>query len=76
MQLISSEADKILADQRSCLLKQISAMKFLFRQGTALRGHCEEEGNLPQLVTAWTEGKTALKRWIDEGRYMSHDVCR
>ena len=70
MQQISSEADKILADRRSCLLKQISAMKFLLRQGIALRGHCEKEGNLPQLLTAWTEGSTALKRWIDEGRYM------
>ena len=70
MQQISSEADKILADRRSCLLKQISAMKFLLRQGIALRGHCEKEGNLPQLLTAWTEGNTALKRWIDEGRYM------
>ena len=28
-------------------LKQLSAMKFLLRQGLALRGHKEAEGNLP-----------------------------
>ena len=74
-QQISREAGKILADLRSCLLKQLSAMKFLLRQGIALRGHCEEEGNLPQLRNAWAEGSTTLKRWIDEGRYMSHDIA-
>jgi len=37
------------------LVKQLEAMKFLLRQGIALRGHSEEEGNLQQLLTTWSK---------------------
>ena len=53
-QQLSNESAKIMADRRLGLLNQLSAMKFLLRQGIALRGHSEYEGNLPQLLSAWT----------------------
>ena len=49
-------------------------MKFLLRQGIALRGHSENEGNLPQLLSAWTGNSAILKQWVKEGKYMSHDI--
>ena len=53
-QQLSNESAKILANRRLGLLNQLSAMKFLLRQGIALRGHSESEGNIPQLLSAWT----------------------
>ena len=49
-------------------------MKFLLRQGIALRGHSEKEGNLYQLLTAWSGDCAAIKSSIDEGKYMSHEI--
>ena len=49
-------------------------MKFLLHQGIALRKHTE--GNLPQLLSAWTVNSIILKHWVKEGKYMymSHDI--
>ena len=71
---LSSEAAKVQGIRRAGLLKQLEAMKFLLRQGIALRGHSEEEGNLYQLLTAWSGDCTAIKSWIEERKYMSHDI--
>ena len=60
----SNESAKILADRRLGLLNQLSAMKFLLRQGIALGGHSENERNLPQLLSAWTVNSAILKHWI------------
>ena len=50
-------------------------MKFLLRQGIALRGHSENEGNLPQLLSAWTVNSAILKHcMVKEVKYMSHDI--
>ena len=43
-------------------------MKFLLRRVIALRGHSENEGNLPQLLSAWTVNSAILKHWVKEGR--------
>ena len=71
---LSSEAAKVQGIRRAGLLKQLEAMKFLLRQGIALRGHSEEEGNLYQLLTAWSGDCTAIKSWIEERKYMSHEI--
>ena len=49
-------------------------MKFLLRQGIALRGYSENKGNLPRLLSAWTVNSAILKHWVKEGKYMSHDT--
>lgn len=46
-------------------------MRFLLRQGIALRGHSEREGNLPQLMVGDCK---ILKQWMKAAKYMSHDI--
>jgi len=40
-------------------------MRFLLRQGIALRGH-DDEGNLFQLLKLWSASDTRLKQWLRE----------
>ena len=51
-------------------------MRYLLRQGLPLRGHSEEEGNLPQLLVTWLRisDNSALKNWIEEGKFYSHEI--
>jgi hypothetical protein len=46
----------------------------LLRQGMAVRGHTEPEGNLQQLLTLRTEDVPDLSRWLADGNYLSHDT--
>ena len=56
------------------LLKQLSNLSFLLRQGLAIRGHTEVEGNLLQLMTLQSEDCPGLKRWLDKHQYLSHAI--
>ena len=56
------------------LLKLISSLKSLLRQGLAIRGHSDTEGNLLQLLSLRGEDDPSLKRWLQQQQYMSHDV--
>ena len=58
---LSTQAAQVQATRRSGLLKQLEAMKFLLRQGIALRGHTEEEVNLPQLLSVWSKDSPAIR---------------
>lgn len=71
---LSTQAAQVHAVRRSGLLKQLEAMKYLLRQGIALRGRTEEEGNLPQLLAVWSKDSPVIKDWIREGKYLSHDI--
>jgi len=46
----------------------------LLREGLAIRGHTEVEGNLLQLMTLWSEDCSGVKRWLDKHQYLSHDI--
>ena len=47
--LMLSEAHKKEQDMRvQMLLKQLSSLKYLLRQGLAIRGHDDREGNMLQ----------------------------
>ena len=62
------------SDQQShheMVLRQISSLKFLLRQGLAIRGHQELEGNLLQLLKLRSEDFLDLKRWIEQRKYFS-----
>ena len=49
--LMPSEAHKKEQDMRvQMLLKQLSSLKYLLRQGLAIRGHDDREGNMLQLL--------------------------
>lgn len=47
---------------------------FLTRQGLALRGHTEEDGNLAQLLRAWSTDNAVIQAWLRENRYTSHQA--
>ena len=61
---LQSQMQKVQNFRREMLFKQLSSMKFLLRQGLAIRGHHDEEGNFHQLLTCWSEDvKELVKRW-------------
>lgn len=64
------------ASQREGLPTQLSAVRFLFQQRLAVRGHTDTKGNLQQLLSAWSNQCDChhLKSWLSAGKYMSHDV--
>ncbi len=71
---LSTQVANAQMSRRAGLLKQLEGMKFLLRQGLALRGHREEEGNLPQLIAMMSSSNSDISSWIKEGKYMSHDI--
>ena len=48
-------------------------MQFLLRQGLALRGHYDKDGNLYQLLLTWAKDSEIVAAWLKEGRFLSHD---
>ena len=55
----------------SMLMIQLSSLRFLLRQGLAIRGH---EGNLFQLLLLRREECPDLIQWIESRRYLSSDI--
>ena len=72
--LLSSEARRTQANHRRMLLKQLSSLKFLLRQGLSIRGHKESEGNLIQLFELQSNDCPELKQWLLSNHYLSHDI--
>ena len=68
---LSSQVTNLQRVKRSGLLLML---RFLLRQGIAIRGHFEEEGNLRQLLLAWSNNCTDLREWNKEGKCMSHEI--
>ena len=69
-QCFHSDPEKLASDQQShreMLLRQISSLKFLLRQGLAIRGHEELEGNLLQLLKLRSEDFPDLKGGLKTG---------
>lgn len=71
---LSTQIAKLKNVRRSGLLLLLEALRFLLRQGIAIRGHFEEEGNLRQLLLAWSNNCKDLWEWNKEGKYMSHGI--
>ena len=71
---LTSQLNKVLACRRHCLLKQLSALRYLLRQGLAVRGHTEKDGNLYQLLLLCSSEDKKLKQWITDSIYMSHEI--
>ena len=53
-------------ERRLALVKVIDAMKYLLRQGLAIRGHVVEEGNLEQLIQTWAADHHYLRKFVRE----------
>ena len=71
---LNSQMKKDQEVRRQGLLKQLHGLKYLVRQGMAIRGHKEVEGNLHQVLIMWSSFDSDLKRWISENKYLSHDI--
>ena len=67
-------AKKCQTSRRNALLKQLNAIKFLLRQGIAMRGHDETEGNLYQLLIMLSNDCPDVKSYVREKKYMSHEI--
>ena len=52
------------------LLKQLSSLKYLQRQGLAIRGHDDKDGNLIQLLQLRGEDDPQLQTWLSDGKYL------
>lgn len=61
---LSTVKEQQQREARSCLVKIMKSIRFLARQGLALRGHANDEGNLRQLLQLRTEDDDVLKVWL------------
>ena len=71
---LSNQAKQEQKLNRNMLLKQLSSLRYLLRQGLAIRGHVEIEGNLMQLLRLHCEDIPRLKQWLQAKKYLSHDI--
>ncbi len=71
---LSLAHQKQQTERRKMFLVQVECVKYLLRQGLALRGHIENEGNLIQLLKLRTADVHGLDSWVANGNYLSHDI--
>ena len=69
---LASQLAKAQMIRRQGLILQLRAIVFLSRQGIAIRGHAESEGNLHQLMHAWGKDSDVLSTYLKENRYSCH----
>ena len=73
---IRSEADQQF--HREMLMKLLSSIRFLARQGLSFRGHTETcetfEGNLYQLLLLRAEENHQMRVWLTNKEYISPDI--
>ena len=55
-------------------MEQLRSLKFLVRQGLAIRGHDDKEGNLFQLVKLQSADDDELKKWLEDRNYLSPQI--
>ena len=60
--------------RREALIKQLSSLQHLLRQGLAVRGHEASESNLIQLLQLHSGDDPQLKKWINDQKYCSPDI--
>ena len=63
---------------REMLMKLLSSIRYLSRQGLALRGHNESadtlDGNLYQLLLLLSENDRPMREWLSKREYISPDI--
>ena len=60
-----------MSEQKVHQQMQLSSLKFLLRQGLAVRGYDDLEGNLLQLLKLRSNDCTDLAMWVKERKYFS-----
>ena len=74
---LNSQLEKLKMVRREGLIAQLRGIKYLARQGIAIRGHDNTEGNLEQLMRVWSccEGDEGfISKWIKDNKYTSHQA--
>ncbi|CAF3101494.1 unnamed protein product, partial [Rotaria sp. Silwood2] len=71
---LSLAHEKQQAERRKMFLVQVERVKYLSRQGLAIRGHVENEGNVIQLLKLREADVHGLDSWVEDGNYLSHDI--
>ena len=71
---LSLQAHREQEAHRNLLMKLLSSLKYLLRQGLAVRGHTEEESNLFQLLKCRSEDIPPLLEWLSDGRHRSPTI--
>lgn len=56
--------------RRQMLMVTLAALRFLLRQGLAVRGHNDLESTLVQLLSLQTETIPGFKQYIDDKQYL------
>ncbi|XP_071843974.1 zinc finger MYM-type protein 1-like [Apostichopus japonicus] len=59
---------------RQLLLKQIESIQYLTRQGLSIRGKNDDESNLIQLLRCRANDVPGLAQWVEDRRYLSHEI--
>jgi len=72
---VSKQKEKQQQDARKALLKMLSSLKYLARQGLAIRGHETDTGNYYQLVKLRSDDVPELQTWLQKTtNFMSSDI--
>lgn len=72
--LLNHQLEQDQTTNREMFMKLLSSLKLLVRQGLALRGHTDEEGNLIQFLKCRCEDILGLEGWLHRNHYLSHAI--
>lgn len=67
---------KEMKESKAALIKILSSLLYLTRQGLAIRGHTDENSNIQQLLLLRSGDSTELNNWLSRTNYkwLSHDI--
>ena len=71
LSLLNKHARVEQREHRENLLRQLTSLRYLLRQGMAIRGHDDMESNLMQLLKLRSNDCPQLEVWIRERKYFS-----
>ena len=73
-QVLTAE-NKVRQDNKVCICVYLSSLKFLLRQGLAIRGHSETNGNLIELLRTRSIDIPQLTTWLNKTtNFLSHEI--
>jgi len=69
--MLSSQVQNDQQNARKCLHIVFTTLRFLARQGLAIRGHETDEGNFMQLLKLRSEDQPLLEQWLNKKTNMT-----
>lgn len=68
-----AEEQKLALESLMCI---ISTLKYLVRQGQAIRGHINSEGNFMELLKVRSENNPSLREWLQRDQNYTHPALQ